>query len=572
MVLAAPAVASAGDHASVVLKLQDGLGGPFDDILNGEIENGRDYAGAGAEQATVAWEEVYDATGALVETDIVTVWMSSDVSQEDRPWQLKCSVTGMYKEGEPTLLVDQMQITSLGDPNNADERPANHPHIASRSLAPGKKLISMCSDDNNGNVQTYVAVLDARSCQLDTEWLRISNNNNNNQGAPDCVVTDGNRAVCGYYDNNDQRMYARGITYDPATNTLAKDWLTVVVTPSNIGRPTVAQPSADRTFLCAAKGNNRPPEMGVECALLNSLTGEIQFKSYIQESTPPTLYFNQPQVAMLDNGEIAVYTNSSSGDGKNTNDKGETESYLNVVNVTDAGMQIKTLERNVGMHQVHSGMCAARFGAVASGETAPMHAVISEGPVTGAGQPAVMFVEYDAVAKNLVVDMNYKFYTSGWYADSGYLQNIYGQNPNTQGREFFRCAGNIPNPAYQVPGGYKSTVKSFVAAPHAGRQYENFELEPKNAMYLSLVPAETEVVAPPEAPEAPTKPPVGPGGSQNPPGGEPPPSEDPDGSGWTPGLPQSSSGCSVGGQDAGLGFVLIALGLGAIAGRRRREV
>lgn len=576
MVLASTS-AYAGDGSPGYFKLAMGVGGPFDPL--GE-ENGRDYAGPGAEQATVAWTEIRDDAGQLEESHVITVWMSSDVSEEDRPWQLKCSTMGLYKSGEPTLLQDQVQITHLGDPNNADERPANHPHLASRELAPGMHLISMCSDDDNGNVQTYVSIIND-SCELQQEWLRISNNNNNNQGANECVVTDGNRAVCGYYDNNDQRTYARGLIYDPATNSLAKDWLTVVVTPSNIGRPAVTQPSADRTFLCAAKGNERPPEDGVECALLNTSTGEILFKNYIQESTPGELYFNQPAVSMLDNGDIAIYTNSSSGDGKNTNNKGETESYVNVVSVTDNGMQIKTLERNVGPYQTHGGMCSARFGAVGGdgsgmgngmGEgQAPMHAVILQAPITGAGQPTVQYLEYDAVAKNLIVDLNYKYYTAGFYGDAGYLQNIYGQNPNTQGREYFRCAGNIPNPAYLVEGGYKSTVKSFVAAPHTGRQYENFENEPKNAMFMSLIPAETQIVLPPEPPSAPETPPVGPGGGNNPPT-QPPTDEPSDPNGWRPGMPQSSGGCSVGGQDAGLGAMLIVLGLGAIVSRRRREV
>ena len=30
--------------------------------------------------------------------------------------------------------------------------------------------------------------------------------------------------------------------------------------------------------------------------------------------------------------------------------------------------------------------------------------------------------------------------------DSGYIANKYGQNPNTQGRDFLRCIGNVPNP------------------------------------------------------------------------------------------------------------------------------
>jgi MYXO-CTERM domain-containing protein len=90
----------------------------------------------------------------------------------------------------------------------------------------------------------------------------------------------------------------------------------------------------------------------------------------------------------------------------------------------------------------------------------------------------------------------------GYYGDSGHIANIYGQNPNTQGRDFLRCIGDVPNPGHGVSGGYLSNVESFFVAPHAGR----IPGDPKNALFLSLVPGKTDkpvVVAPPEEVEPP---------------------------------------------------------------------
>jgi MYXO-CTERM domain-containing protein len=355
--------------------------------------------------------------------------------------------------------------------------------------------------------------------------------------------------------------------FDPPGPTLTNDWLEEVVTPSDIGRPAIVSTGPDRAFLCAAKGVNRPPEMGVECALLNAMTGEILFKDYIHESDPGNaMYFNQPSVALVGNN-IAIQTVMSSGDGKNTNDKGESTTYLDIVEATDVGMQLKSTKMAVGPYQAHPGMCSSTFGAVGEGEVAKPHAALFQAPITGAGQPALMYVDYDDVSKNIILDMNFKFWFVGWYADSGYMSNIYGQNPNDQGRDFLRCVGNVPNPGYKQAGGFKPTVKTFTVAPHSGRMYGE---EPKNALWLGLVPAETEKTIVPEPPDAPTKPPVS--GEGNPPGTDP---SDPSGRGQpTLGNAANGCGCVVAGERSTSYGALLALALGmlGLARRRRGEV
>ena len=63
----------------------------------------------------------------------------------------------------------------------------------------------------------------------------------------------------------------------------------------------------------------------------------------------------------------------------------------------------------------------------------------------------------------------------------------------------------MPAGGHGVSGGYLSNVESFFVAPHAGR----IPGDPKNALFLSLVPGKTDkpvVAAPPEEVEPPVDP------------------------------------------------------------------
>ncbi len=480
--IASGGLAHAGDGSTTMFKLQEGYGGPGGKV-DGELEKALKDAGPGSEQATVTWvkkgEDVF----------VTTVWMSSDVEEKYRPWQLKCSTVKLSPNAKPELVVDQLLMTKLGDPNNNDEQPACHPFIA--RYDDDHIIYSYGSNDSPQNqTQTYVGIID-HMCNEVTAPIRVSNNANNNQGAPELAVHGDGWITAGYYDNNDQRTYARGLKMEMKDGkpVLTKMWNKTIVAPSNIGRPAIVPLSPTRAFLCAAKGTQRPPEMGVECALIDSMTGDILFKSYIAESKPsndPKIakYYNQPSVALLANNKVAIQLVESNGAGKNGNDKGSSLSHLFVVDVSDDGMEIKASKQNVGPYQTHPGMCAAGFGATKAGDTGERYVAVFQAPITGAGQPSLQYVSYDPVGKSIGIDTKAHNFVAGWYGDAGYLANIYGHNPNTQGRDFLRCVGDVPNPGYGVEGGYKANVKTFTAAPHAGRETG----EPKNAMWLGLVP------------------------------------------------------------------------------------
>ena len=92
-------------------------------------------------------------------------------------------------------------------------------------------------------------------------------------------------------------------------------------------------------------------------------------------------------------------------------------------------------------------------------------AVMGASP-TGLGQPSLQFVKYEQSA--FKVDKNNDNWTVGFYGDSGRLANLYGPNPNVQGRDFPLCIGGVKNPGYKVTNGYMPEVETFFLAPHAG--------------------------------------------------------------------------------------------------------
>src|ERR1043165_3524254 len=95
----------AAADAPKVLQLAAGKGGL-------KIEQG----GAGNEQPTVT---TLERNGKRY---VVTLYMSSDVSFFEGPWQCKCSSVELSPTGEPKVVADHVQLTHL-----IGDRPCNHP-------------------------------------------------------------------------------------------------------------------------------------------------------------------------------------------------------------------------------------------------------------------------------------------------------------------------------------------------------------------------------------------------------------------------------------------------------------
>jgi hypothetical protein len=483
---ASPAVASEW------IELAPGTGGP-------QEEEG----GAGHEQATVA------AVTQGGVTYLVTIYMSSNVDDEDGPWQCKCSSVAL--DGGPPRIAAERQLTSL----NGD-RPCNHPKAATD----GTHVVWLfgSNDDDEPNVATYAGVVDA-TCQELAAPMRVSEDDNQNEGAPDVAYNGGGLFTGGYLSTNGEDVtYALGLrlTSGAGQTTLEKTYLQEVVSPANIGRPAIVGLDGSTSVVCAAKGDQRPPEDGVECAYIDAESGEILSKELLFESDEEQgIYMNQPSVALFGDGRMAVQVIESSGQGKKKNGKGSSLQQMAIVEPGPDGFLVLSRATGIGPYQTHSGLCSGAFGTSAERTLG-----ILDAPVTGSSQATFTMVRMSGT--ELIADEE-DWIAGPYNGDSGYLANIYGQNPNTQGRDFLRCIGDVPNPGFGTAGAFMSESKSLFAIPYAGRKPD----DEKNALFMSLIPGETSA-------------PIGPNG----PVGEKPGA----GGGDKPGLGSTEGGCTFTGS------------------------
>lgn len=442
-----------------VLKLTDGNNaGPL-----GEND------GPGAEQPTVVQSVVNGVRR------ITTVWMSSQVSAADAPYQCKCATVEIDPLTGPRTIAGPVQLT-----NNNGDRPCNHPHMDINPLTNQILFSYGTNDPNQANVQPYVQGLDTL-CNTTSDRVRIGNNNGND-GAPWAKVVNPATGLfqVGYLENN-ERSRAVGITFAP-DNTITKLYNRTIVDPANIGRPSVERVSDTQTLFCSSNGDNRPPEIGVRCALVNALDGTQIWSQVIAASqpnaTPPT-YMNQPVIALGENGRFYLQVERSNGNN-NGNNRGATTTLMYTLLPDTAGPHTQNIFESIGANQVHATTCTGKFGAEGK-----LHAAVFDASITGSGFAQVQFAKFDILGSTLATVGNAQV-LGAYPGDSGYLANLYGNNPNTQGRDFMRCIGDIPNPGFGVTNGFLPTVKSFFAFPFAGR----VPGEDKNSLFLSLLPAE----------------------------------------------------------------------------------
>ena len=243
--------------------------------------------------------------------------------------------------------------------------------------------------------------------------------------------------------------------------------------------------------------------------------------------------------------------------------KGSTQYMATTIKFSRTGMDmlaVPTMSAFPGGDSSHPSQCSTLWGTdgvdvesrlfIISGSLNGNPAALSTGHVVGWNQYTRTLAPTRKVGLNSAID-------------TGWLSNLYGQNPNTQGRNYVKCIGNVNNPGYGVTGGYQPAVKTFVAVAAASRKYRpDGMMQDKLASDLVLVPA---VIAP-------DAPPVGtdPAEEEDPdptPDPEPEPEPDPT---PTPDSSGSLGGCSVTSNSAGFGGLAL-LGLALVFVTRRRR-
>ena len=499
---------------------------------------------------------------------IVSVYMSSNVNQEDAPNQVLCTSVELDPMTGPKVVADQVYLTD----NQNTDRPGNHPVVLGDDT---NIVFAYGYAVNNVNTQTWARGID-HMCNSVTETKRVSNNNNNNQGAPSIVKsqTPGRYAI-GYYDNNDAETYERQITI--ANGVIENVALNVVLDNGNIARPEAASDGM-YNLTCAPQGDNRPPEEGVACALTDNVNGTIIWKNKIIAASIPDemVYMGSPSVALVAPGRFAVGVVESTGVGKDSGAKGGWRQHIYILEPNADGPNEKSHAMGMGIHAVHTAIVTGPYS-----ESGKPFIGLFEAAITGSAPPVISFMDYDSAAFKInEVDTSKNRWVAGaTNADSGYLANIYGNNPGNQGREFMRVVGNVPNPGALVEGGWMNEVETFFVMGYGGMALPT---DTKNSGFLTLVPGKTKVPVAPENPEvlspeqidgpddtvAPPPPPVTPPEVVAPP---PPVAVDPG-----PGTivqPAATGACSISTEGTSRGNMagLVALGLALVGLSRRRR-
>ncbi len=509
---------------------------------------------------------------------VVVVEMKSfDDASGYGPWQCTCSSFELQAQGGPAERVHEKMVTNYkGD----GHRLCNHPRIATdgdtiafaygsdyKSNRPNlyvggiDHMCNVTAPPVMMNAKTITELGAAGSIVTATDNNVPTNTIDNNDGAPDIVPHGNGRYTAGYCStagNATEVAYALGLTISKqdVTYSAKRDWIMPVVTPGRIARPSIQAIDGDRALFCAGKGDQRPVNIGTECAILDSHTGNIKWKSLIAPSyrDPDSKggmmhYFGQPTVKKISDTSYALMTIESNGMGKNTNLKGSNVSHLYTLDLAADALVMNGHLEGAATYQTHSTMCAGAFGV----DGAQHVGVISASP-TGIARASMIMVGYDAPTKTFTNKDDLHTWPVSWYGDSGHLANWYGENPMRQGRDFLRCIGNVPNPGYHVDGGYMKDVKSFFVAPIPGRVPGDY----KNSLFLSFIPGQSDAVLQPG----------------NPAPADAPPTPSTDNSGSTTPPPASSSGCacSTPGTSSDSGTMLGGLALvGLVIGATRRR-
>ncbi|MBS2019386.1 MAG: hypothetical protein JST00_41370 [Deltaproteobacteria bacterium] len=504
----------------------------------------------GFEQSTVVYSKGH----------VVVITMEAVHKQGSSPVQCSCSSYKLRPDGAPQEVVSLKRLTEY----TRGERACNHPKAAADDA--GNIVWGYGSDSMNNETNqpdTYAGILNEKCEHLSAPQM-VSIRRNANDGAFDIAHLGGGKFIAGYYSDggNGPGFPEAGGDYSVAMGlqvnstgllpTLTRNWIMPIVTPTNIGRPSVAAAGPDRAILCAPKGPNRPSDH-VECALLDTNNGNTLWKAEVAKGDrQKKIYFNQPTIARVGENKFALLALESSGQRQNGNNvKGSNTTHLFMLERNGDALITQTEIVGAGAHQTHASICTGAYGE----KGLPAVSVFSAAP-TGVGRAAMTMVGYDDAAKKFTYDPKGDMWPAAWYGDSGHLSNWYGRNPMKQGRDFMRCIGDVPNPGYGVEGGYMKDVKTFFVGAVHGR----VPGDAKNSLFVSFVPGQMDKKVQPQNPM-----PAGQSPVVDPTASTPSGSGDADAGGCGCSTPGSSST-----NNTFLALGLSAVGAIVVARRRRR--
>jgi MYXO-CTERM domain-containing protein len=438
---------------------------------------------------------------------VMAIWMDSapdstvppsDANDNNGYWEGKVAMIQLNAEAAPTIVTTKQISNFDGD------RPFNHPRLASAGDYAVVNFASTIEDPNTTN--QYVMIVDSSaevpeiqgtSLNGDNQVtdshgnvvktvLNVGENDGDNHGAAEMhyVGKDTNGVdhfLGGYlHNNNDTYIFGLSVQKSATGYRVTQDWKTLIARPANIGRPTCAVTGATTATCCAAKGNNRPPEIGIQCVAMDTTKGTILNKVIVAPSNPEQkVYMNQPTITYLGNNTCGLGVVMSDGQGRNRNGHflGTNTSMAYTVDCTT--LQTKNTQIGVAPFQRHAVIGSSLFGN--QGQTFMGALGCSS---TGAGAAGIQLIGVDSNG-TMTVDKQNNMLPVMWQCDTAWLSYKGLRNPNNQGRDFLHALGSVPNPGFQDPKGWMPEVSHFaIAAVPAVKDQTSL----RNSLFLSFIP------------------------------------------------------------------------------------
>jgi len=495
---------------------------------------------------------------------LVTLSMVATQERNLGPVQCTCDSYQLQENGPPKK-VGSRRLTEYGN----GDRTCNHP----RGVADGEGNIVFAfgSDTNNNRPNLYAGIINEKCEQLAAPIMINARQANGasrdaNDGATTCTYHGNGNFVCGYYSDGGGKegpFPAAGGDYQVAVGlkmsggvlpTLAVTYHLPVHEGGGQMRYEAARVDDNTAIVCGAQGGDRPPER-IQCSLIDAINGRVITTNtfYDRANLTPEgkrVYYNQPNIVRVGDNQFALLVAESNGMGKNSNIKGQNITHLRIIERVGDSLVAGPEIVGVGAHQTHASLCSGAYGE----QGAPALGVFTASP-RGIGRSIIDMVQYDTAAKTFKYDERADRWPATWYGDSGWLSNMYGENPGNQGRNFLSCIGDVPNPGYGKANGYMSDVKSFFVATVSGR----IPGKQKNSQFLALVPGQMDKKPIPSNPVT--------AGEES--------ADDGSGAATNNG-PKSDSGCgceTVGARSSSSGtlaFLGAGLAFGLVLARRRR--
>jgi MYXO-CTERM domain-containing protein len=437
---------------------------------------------------------------------LLAIWMDSapdsmvpppNGSDNNGRWEGKVAVIQLNAEGPPTISATK-QITQFDG-----DRPFNHPRIASAGdyaivnfastiEAPDTTNQYVMVVDSTGSVAPLTGTtLNQDQVQDDNGQmlpvLNVGLNDGDNHGASDMSyigkTPNGADHFLGGFQHNNNESYVFDLTVTKTGNgyNAVQNWSTIIARPANIGRPTCAVTSATTSTCCSAKGDNRPPEYGVQCVQLNTDTGQIITKSLVAASDPQNhVYMNQPTITYLGNNLCGLGVVMSDGRGRERDGHflGANTSMALTIDCTT--LAIKDKQMGVAPFQRHAITTSSLFGN--QGQTFMGSLGCSS---TGAGAAGLQLIAVDNATGKMTVDKLNNMMPVMWQCDTAWLAYKGLRNPRDQGREFLHTVGSVPNPGFQDPKGWMPEVSHFAVSLIPA--VKNMTAT-RNSLFMSFVP------------------------------------------------------------------------------------